>query len=65
MVKEDFMSTKKDDTATTKATSLDASLYRPGQSVQEEEQAFQVSRSIDQTKENIKRSIEEARRAIL
>jgi hypothetical protein len=58
------MSTKKDDTATTKATSPDASLYRLGQSVQEE-QAFQVSRSIDQTKENIKRSIEEARRAIL
>jgi hypothetical protein len=64
LVKEDFMSTKKDDTVTTKATSPDASLYRPGQSVQEE-QAFQVSRSIDQTKENIKRSIEEARRAIL
>lgn len=63
LVKEDFMSTKKDETATTKATSPDASLYRPGQSVQEE-QAFQVSRSVDQTKENIKRSIEETRKEI-
>ena len=30
----------------------------------EEEQTFQVSRSIDQTKENIKRSIEEARKEV-
>ena len=58
-----FMSTKKDETAATKAESADTGPYRTSQAMQEE-QTFQVSRSIDQTKENIKRSIEEARREI-
>jgi hypothetical protein len=57
------MSTKKDETAATKATSADTGPYRTSQAMQEE-QTFQVSRSIDQTKENIKRSIEEARKEI-
>lgn len=58
-----FMSTKKDETAATKAASADTGPYRTSQAMQEE-QTFQVSRSIDQTKENIKRSIEEARKEI-
>jgi hypothetical protein len=57
------MSTKKDETAATKAASADTSPYRTSQAM-EEEQTFQVSRSIDQTKENIKRSIEEARKEV-
>lgn len=58
-----FMSTKKDETAATKAASADTGPYRTSQAMQEE-QTFQVSRSIDQTKENIKRSIEEARKEV-
>jgi hypothetical protein len=58
-----FMSTKKDETAATKPASADTGPYRTSQAMQEE-QTFQVSRSIDQTKENIKRSIEEARKEI-
>lgn len=58
-----FMSTKKDETVATKAASADTGPYRTSQAMQEE-QTFQVSRSIDQTKENIKRSIEEARKEI-
>jgi hypothetical protein len=58
-----FMSTKKDETAATKAASADTGPYRTSQAM-EEEQTFQVSRSIDQTKENIKRSIEEARKEV-
>ena len=58
-----FMSTKKDETAATKAASADTGPYRTSQAMQEDE-TFQVSRSIDQTKENIKRSIEEARKEI-
>ena len=57
------MSTKKDETAATKPVSADTGPYRTSQAMQEE-QTFQVSRSIDQTKENIKRSIEEARKEI-
>jgi hypothetical protein len=57
------MSTKKDETAATKAASADTGPYRTSQAM-EEEQTFQVSRSIDQTKENIKRSIEEARKEV-
>jgi hypothetical protein len=58
-----FMSTKKDETAATKPASADTGPYRTSQAMQEE-QTFEVSRSIDQTKENIKRSIEEARKEI-
>jgi hypothetical protein len=57
------MSTKKDETAATKPASADIGPYRTPQAMQEE-QTFQVSRSIDQTKENIKRSIEEARKEV-
>lgn len=57
------MSTKKDETAATKPASADTGPYRTSQAMHEE-QTFQVSRSIDQTKENIKRSIEEARKEV-
>jgi hypothetical protein len=70
---EDIMATTKKDES--KPDSGAASANRPqstsgaeyeSRSVQQiqEEQQFQVTRAIDQTKENVKRSIEEARREI-